>query len=35
MKAKEVLKLLNIYRVTLCKYMKEGLLKGVKMPTDQ
>jgi predicted site-specific integrase-resolvase len=35
MKAKEVLKLLNISRVTLCKYMKEGLLKGVKTPTGQ
>lgn len=35
MKAKEVLKLLNISRVTLCKYIREGILKGVKTPTGQ
>lgn len=35
MKAKEVLKLLNISRVTLCKYIREGILEGVKTPTGQ
>ena len=35
MKAKEVLKLLNISRVTLCKYIRKGVLKGVKTPTGQ
>ena len=33
MKAKEVLKLLNISRVTLCKYVKTGIIKGHKLPT--
>ena len=27
MKAKEVLKILNISRPTLCKYVKQGLIK--------
>lgn len=33
MKAKEVLKLLSISRVTLCKYVKTGIIKGNKLPT--
>ena len=32
MKAAKVLKLLNITRPTLCKYIKNGTLKGVKSP---
>ena len=35
MKAKEVLKLLNITRVTLCTYVKKGLIKVTKTPTGQ
>lgn len=35
MKAREVLKLLNITRVTLCKYVKEGIIKTTKTPTGQ
>lgn len=33
MKAKEVLNLLGISRVTLCKYIKTGIIKGIKLPT--
>ena len=35
MKAKEVLKLLNITRVTLCTYVRKGLIKVTKTPTGQ
>lgn len=35
MKAKEVLRLLSISRVTLWKYIKEGIIKGTKTPTGQ
>jgi putative resolvase len=33
MKAKDVLKLLDISRVTLWKYMEKGIIKGTKTPT--
>jgi predicted site-specific integrase-resolvase len=33
MKAKEVLKLLNISRLTLCKYLKRGFIKANLLPT--
>ena len=35
MKAKEVLSLLNITRVTLCTYVRKGLIKVTKTPTGQ
>lgn len=35
MKAKEVLTLLNITRPTLCKYVKLGYIKAIKMPNGQ
>jgi len=35
MKAGEVLKSLKISRPTLHKYMKEGLIKAVRLPTGQ
>ena len=33
MKAKEVLKILNITRPTLCKYVKQGFIKATRLPT--
>jgi len=35
MKANEVLKLLNVTRVTLCRYVKQGLIKVSETPTGQ
>ena len=32
MKSKEVLKLLNVSRVTLSLYVKSGLIKATKLP---
>lgn len=35
MKAKQVMNLLNITRPTLCKYLKEGYIKGTILPNGQ
>ena len=35
MKANDVLKILSITRPTLTKYVKEGYIKVIKLPTGQ
>lgn len=35
MKAKDVLKILNIYRITLMKYLKLGYISAIKLPNGQ
>lgn len=32
MKSKDALRILNVSRVTLCSYVKKGLIKTTKLP---